>query len=108
MSPTQRTLAYLRDLGWTAQIVEKWVPQARKRVDLFGWIDIIALDRLQNAIVGIQTTSGSNHSARREKGLAEPRMAQWKACGGKLEIISWSKKGKAGKRKVWTMRREEV
>lgn len=106
MSPTARTLAYLRAQNLTCQIVEKWIPQARKRVDLFGWIDIVCLR--EGSIVGIQTTSGAHHGERREKALAEPRMLEWKACGGKLEIISWSKRGGVGKRKLWTVRVEEV
>ena len=36
MSPTSRSLAHLRHLGYQAAIVEKWNPYARRRVDCFG------------------------------------------------------------------------
>ena len=37
-SPTQRTLKYLRDKGYTAQVVEHWNAFAKRRIDLFGVI----------------------------------------------------------------------
>lgn len=125
MTPTQRTLAELKRLGWTAQVVERWNPYARVRVDLFGCIDIVAItpeagtwtiadgklaasESMQARIVGIQCTSGSGHSARRAKIAQEPRMWQWLATGARLEIWSWSKKGARGKRKTWQLRVEAV
>lgn len=98
MTPTQRTLAACRRLGRTCQVVERWNPYggARKpdgtavgnRVDLFGVIDIIAID---TAIIGIQATSGTNVRARVVKSLAEPRLREWLAAGGKFEVWGWRK-----------------
>jgi hypothetical protein len=36
VTPTQRSLAYLRAEGWQVAIVERWNPHARIRQDLFG------------------------------------------------------------------------
>ena len=37
MSPTARSLAWLRDGGWTAGVVERWNPGARVRQDFLGF-----------------------------------------------------------------------
>lgn len=110
-SPTQRTLAECRKRGWTAQVVERWNPHAKVRVDLFGVIDLIALvpgvGLLDNGrIVGIQACAGASHAARRDKILAEPRARQWVESGGLLALWSWSKRGGRGERKLWTLRAE--
>lgn len=96
-----------KKLGWTAQVVEKWIPQARRRVDLFGCIDMIVLDGQQGPI-GVQACAGSSHAARMKKALAEPRLQTWLNSGARFEVWSWAKQGKRGKRKVWTCRREPV
>lgn len=106
MSPTQRTLRWLRDAGYTAQVTEKWNPHARVRQDLFGCIDIISLG--PEGILGVQACAGSSHAARRKKSLAEPRLIAWLAAGGKFSVVSWSKKGARGKRKEWECRSEPV
>ena len=106
-SPTQRTLARLREDGWTAQVVERWNPHARIRQDLFGVIDIVAI-KPGLPILGIQACAGASHAARRTKALAEPRLLTWLAAGGKFEVWSWAKRGPRGERKVWTLRRDEV
>lgn len=73
----------------TAQVVEKWNPFAKIRQDLFGVIDIVALDG--RSIIGIQCTSGSNHSARRKKIEASTVIPLWKQSGGVIKLISWHK-----------------
>jgi hypothetical protein len=103
-SPTARTLAECRKRGFTAQVVERFNPHAKVRVDLFGVIDVVAMGN--GTIVGIQACSGTDHARRRAKILAEPRAKQWVECGGHLELWSWSQRGAAGKRKLWTLRVE--
>ena len=106
-SPTQRSLKELRECGWTAQVVERFNPHARVRVDLFGCIDIVAIDPA-GGIVGIQACAGASHSARKAKIMAEPKMGQWLNAGGRVELWSWAKRGPRGKRKVWTLRKESI
>lgn len=105
--PTQRTIAELKTMGFTYQVVERWNPFAKRRVDLFGIIDILAM-RPGAGIIGIQTTDHTSHSKRRDKATAEPRLRQWIESGGRFELWSWGKRGERGKRKVWTLRREEL
>lgn len=59
-------------------------------------------------IIGIQATSGTNHAARRDKALAEPRLQAWLDAGGRFAIWSWRKAGARGKRKTWTLWAEGI
>lgn len=90
MSPTQRALKKLRDTGFTSQVVERWNFFAKRRVDLFGIIDVIAM-RQDFGILGVQATSGSNHIARVNKSMAEPRLKEWLLSGGFYECWSFRK-----------------
>lgn len=117
-SPTARSLKHLREQGWTAQVVERWIPGANLRKDLFGGIDIVALRKqylgnnqnitVHNGCLGVQSTSDSNVSARREKLLAIPELKLWLECGNRLVIHGWAKKGPRGKPKLWTLREVEL
>lgn len=106
MSPTARSLAYLKALGYRARVVEKWNPFAKVRQDLFGG-DLLALKPDEPVLI-VQATSGANHAARREKLQAEGFIDLWKTAGARLEIWSWSKQGARGQRKKWTLRREAL
>ncbi|HYM95805.1 MAG TPA: hypothetical protein VET26_00755 [Candidatus Sulfotelmatobacter sp.] len=106
-SPTSRSLEYCDEkLGWIAGVVERRIPYKFITIDLFGCIDIVAI--AGDRIIGIQATSDDNHASRRTKALAEPRLRAWLAAGGGFEVWSWGKKGAAGKRKLWTLRREQL
>jgi hypothetical protein len=62
VSPTQRTLKHMRELGYLCQVVERWNVHAKVRVDLFGFIDVLCVKG--EDIVGVQATSGDNVAAR--------------------------------------------
>ncbi len=100
-SPTQRSLKYLRETGWDAEVVERWNSYARRRVDLFNCIDIVALR--DGELAGVQTTSQSG-SSRIAKIKDEKLMRAWLRAGGTLYVHGWAKRGPRGKRKVWTVR----
>jgi hypothetical protein len=108
MTPTARTLAESRKRGWLAQVVERWLPHARRRIDYLGCIDILALDGLPG-VLGIQTTSdntGGAASKRVSKIQDECNAAarRWLEAGNRLEVWTWAKQGPRGKRKLWTLR----
>lgn len=121
-SPTQRTLALLRKEGWQAQVVEKWNPHSRTRLDLFGGIDVLACRPYEASlgiagavvaygaprIVGVQACAAASHAARKSKLLKEKKIAVWLAAGGRVEVWSWGKRGARGKRKTWQVRREAI
>ena len=95
-------------MGWEAQVVEKKIPYTFRSLDLFGIIDIVVLDGRGGGPLGVQVTAGSAHAARRTKALAEPRLATWLSSPARFEIWSYSKRGDAGKRKLWALRIEEI
>ena len=106
MTPTARSLAHLRSLGYRSQKVEQTIPRTFIKRDCFG-VDIIGL-KVGAPLLATQCTTGSNHAARRTKLEAEGFTDLWKGAGASLEIWSWSKQGARGTRKVWTVRREAL
>ncbi len=101
MTPTQRTLNEARKRGWQASVVEKWIPQTRRRVDVWGFGDVLAAGG--GSIYLIQATSGSNSSARYRKiveDCAEPAKA-WLDSGGRILVWGWRKYKKPVDRKFW-------
>lgn len=107
MSPTSRTLKLLRDGGLTCQVVERFCQFSKRRVDLFGVIDLVALDSRQTGLLGVQATSGDHHAERVQKVLASPLAKLWVACGNRLQVISWSKRS-SGSRRLWLPRIQDV
>jgi hypothetical protein len=109
-SPTQRTLAECKRLGWQASIVEKFVrfPPPGHRVDLFGFIDILALGDGQT--YAIQATVTSSAGARRTKIDESPALAAVLASGWIVEVWSFRKTNdrQPGKRKTWKIKRERL
>lgn len=110
-TPTARSLAWARAKGWDAQTVERWQRIAKPapggppgvRIDLFGFADIVCLDGLPG-VHGIQATSAANVSARLAKARELPVLRRWLEAGNRLTILGWSKRGAAGKRKLWGCR----
>ena len=107
-SPTQRSLKHLRDLGYTAQIVEKYNMFAHVRQDLFGFIDIVAIHPDKMGVFGIQTTTQKNVSTHLEKIKNNPIHRLWIETGNKLIVHGWAKRGKAKKRKMWSVKEIEI
>lgn len=106
-SPTSRTLAWCRGRGWTAQVVEKWIAQARRRIDLWGWIDVLVLDGLPG-VLGIQATTTQNLPARVQKALETDHLVKFLTAGNRAEFWGWAQRGPRGKRKLWTLSRRIV
>lgn len=109
-TPTSRTLKLLRDEGKIVNITEHWNSFTRQRKDLFGFIDIIALDVSEKKTWGIQCTSTGNMSARVKKICTECRdyALAWLEVGNNIEVIGWSKKAVKGKRLTWQPTRKII
>lgn len=107
-TPTQRSLKHLRDQGYLCGITEHWNSFIKRRQDLFGFIDIVAISPTESGVLAIQTTSGSNVSARLNKILENEYSQAWLKAGNRIVIHGWAKRGPRGKRKVWTVRELEV
>ena len=118
LSPTQRTMRALREIGTKCAVVERWNAFAPRpggppgiRIDLFGIIDVLALDP-ERGVVGIQCC-GADFAAHKRKLLEERAQdtLDWLSTPGTvLEIWSWRKvKAKrGGKAMVWRPRVEEI
>ena len=102
MTPTQRSLKWLRSMGWTAEVVERWNPHARIRQDALGFGDILAC-RPEDGVALVQTTSKTNLPARRKKILDSERAATWMRSGGRILLHGWYKKGR-----FWQVAHEEI
>ncbi len=110
VTPTQRTLAALREKGMRVGMVERFNHHAGPfgiRQDLFGIIDMIALDKTRG-VVGVQST-GQDFSGHMQKILGPGRDAAiyWlQTPGAHLELWGWRKlKAKrGGKAMVWAPR----
>lgn len=112
-SPTQRTIRALRDGGLVCGIVERFnthVGPHGIRQDLFGIIDIIALDP-DRGVIGVQACG--NSFAEHYRKLTEERNQEtfdWLSTPGTvLEIWAWRKvKLKRGGKAMRWMPRVQV
>lgn len=100
-SPTQRTLAHLRKQGYTADVVERWIPRANVRKDLFGVIDVIAIGNGET--LGVQCTSYPNVSSRVKKIEACDALPELRRSGWRLLVHGWRKP-----KTRWEVREVEV
>jgi len=96
ISPTQRTLAYLKEQGLSAHMVERYVripsaPGGGKRIDLLHIIDIITVSP-ETGIGGVQSC-GSAFSDHYKKIISDYRdnTKLWLDAGGTLLLIGWRK-----------------
>ena len=95
MTPTQRTIRELKDLGRRCAIVEKFnahIGPHGIRQDMFGIIDIIALDP-ERGVVGIQSC-GSDFAGHMRKMTIERNQEcrDWlNTPGTSLELWGWRK-----------------
>ena len=106
MSPTQRTLAALRKDGWTAEVVERWIPGANIRRDLWGFGDILAMHPGRGNLI-VQATTTPHVPDRIAKLLAAPALLCWLLVSphNHVEVWGWAKRGARGKRKVYQCER---
>lgn len=89
MSPTELTLRTLRDEGYTAQVVEHWVPGANIRRDLWGFVDVLAIR--DGETLGVQCTSYSNVPARVKKITDSEHLPKVRDAGWRVEVHGWEK-----------------
>lgn len=113
-SPTQRTIRELKNQGRVCGIVERWnahVGEHGIRQDLFGIIDVIALDPIRG-VIGVQSC-GQAFSEHFRKLTVEKagETENWlKTPGTVLELWGWRKVKlkRGGKAKRWAPRVREI
>ena len=104
MTPTQRSLKMLRDHDWYAEVVEHFNSFTKRRHDLFGFADIIALKKDYRPLL-VQVTSGSNVSARLKK-IEESELIELVRFSFVVQVHGWRKikKKRGGKAMIWQPR----
>ncbi|MGC8519278.1 MAG: hypothetical protein ACP5P4_12245 [Steroidobacteraceae bacterium] len=101
MTPSARSVRLLEAEGFTVDTVERWIPGARIRRDLFGMFDLIAV---RNATtLAVQVTTSDHLANRRRKVAASPFLERIRAAGWQIELHGWRKSGRR-----WECRREAV
>jgi len=85
------TRANLVERGYDVERGESYNAHTKRKKDLYGWIDYIALHPDKKGLLGIQTTSKSNLSARVRKAEGKDSYWLWLACGNDAEFHGWYK-----------------
>lgn len=90
-SPTQRSLKLMRDKGYYSEVVERYNSFTKKRNDFAGFLDILCLG--DGEVVGVQTTSYSNMSARVKKIREHENLNFVLNSGIRILVHGWHKVG---------------
>ena len=89
-SLNQRTIALLKERGYECAVVETYCAFTRRKKDLFGIFDILAIG--QGETIAIQLTSKSNMSTRIKKISESPMLPEIIRSGWRILVIGWYKK----------------
>jgi hypothetical protein len=92
IKPNKLTIDALQRRGCHVATVERYDPRSRRNFDLFGFIDVLAIDLVSMQIVGIQATTRTNFSHRLKKIRAtEHRQIalDWLRTGNSLQLWAW-------------------
>jgi hypothetical protein len=101
-SPTQLSLAKLREEGYTCWITEHWNNWSKTRQDLFGFIDILALKG--NETLAIQTTTAANLNARVKKISNHENVGVVREAGWTIHVHGWHQDDK----KKWHCKSKDI
>jgi len=88
-SPTQLSLDFFRKKCYICDVVERWIPGANIRKDLFGFIDILCIKK--GEVVGVQATTYSNVSARVAKIRDHENITAVREAGISIWVHGWRK-----------------
>lgn len=95
-----RTLLALRRAGFTAAVVERWIPHTTHRRDLFGVADVLGVHPTRREFLLVQCTTAGHVAHRLAKARESPELAAWLRAGGQFEVWGWV--NRAGR---WQVRR---
>jgi hypothetical protein len=85
-------LAFLRRLGFVADVVERWLPHAGVRRDLFGFADVLAVHPRDRVILLVQATTADHVANRLAKAKARPELLAWLKSGGCFSVWGWTRR----------------
>lgn len=101
MTPLARSLALLRDRGYTVARAEHWNAFAHVRQDLFGFVDLVAI-RAGASILAVQVTVQDRAGDHRRKIEKNEAAQTWLEAGGRIELHLWAVRKDGGRRARWT------
>lgn len=101
MTPAARSIRLLEAEGFAVDTVERWIPGAGIRRDLFGMFDLLAIR--DSSTLAVQVTTADHVANRRRKLADSPLLARCKAAGWQIELHGWHKSGQR-----WQCRREPM
>lgn len=85
----QRSLALMRARGYMVAVTEHWNQFSHRRVDLFGFADILAVAK--EDIRAVQTTTKAHMETRLAKIRSLRAATLWLEGGGIIEVHGWRK-----------------
>ena len=96
LSPTQRTMSWLREQGYTVGTVERYIHPGSfvghgHRRDLFGCIDLIAIRPGRVLAVQSTGTDWAGHWQKLTVGGGRDGVARWLETGQPMILIGWRK-----------------
>ncbi len=106
MSPTKRTMKYLRDLGYDVDPVERWIPNPKHpgggfRKDWCGYGDLIAFDDTSTLVVQVKGASG--HAAAAKELFQNIKARRFASAHNRFVlVISWPKRKRKLKSGKWS------
>lgn len=99
MSPTQRTLKYLRDNGYIAVVVASWNPFSRTRKDVLCG-DILAFGH--GEVLLVNATDSTSVSKREAKAKANGDVQAWASQPwAKFVVAGWRKGVRGDDALIW-------
>ena len=88
-SPTQRSLEYLREQGYHAEVVERFNSFTKRRHDLWTWCDILAIKK--DEVLAVQVTAAD--VAKRIKKIQDSdTVALVRDAGIRIHVHGWTKR----------------
>jgi hypothetical protein len=80
----------MRKRGYLCAVVEKWNHIVKRRQDLFGFVDVIAVG--EREVIAIQATSGTNVSSRVRKITEHENLPAVRRGGIRILVHGWTKR----------------
>jgi hypothetical protein len=92
MTPTARTLASLRASGFLADVCERYIAPIRRKRDLFGFADVLAIRRGTAGVLAVQATARAHVQDRLRRVKTRRELAVWLGAGNAFEVWGWDKR----------------
>lgn len=89
VTPSQRSVKYLRDNGYMVANVESYNAFTRRRHDLYGCIDLLAIGNGET--LAVQVTSKGNMKARIDKVSESDALPEMLRSGWRVLVHGWWK-----------------